>query len=783
MACFGDFAVARLGILAGQTALNITGQNISNINTQGYTRQRLDQYSFVTNNAGFYRSGNSVSAGSGVMLAGVSQLRDPFLDIRFRKEMASVGSAGGLLDGYDSLASIIDDVNKEGITNSLAGLFDAIADLNADHTGEQEFDTLVRKAAEELCTLLNTTAEKLQQELEGKIKEYNENINDTNNILKKIQELNDQIRTADINGDPALELRDQRNLLIDELSEYMKIDVTYSQEDVGSGYTVEKLTIKMVNNETGKPGATLIDGSSRAKITADAEYFLNTSELVDLKGNRVSNTNSYFLLSGLEFGQNQQNPQQITIKLADGTQKQIQFDAVAPNDPNSSTEVETARAQTLANLEAALTGALGTDFTVSSSKNGITIKSTGFGENAEAIESIDFGDPANGVSFTHQKDIPAVASNADRIEEGEGYGYLESMRQIITGEGSFRMDGGDTSIRGIPYYQKSLDALANKLATEMNRINTTQPDGTPFDPNVVDGAGNLFVAEGDDGDNPTTTITAANISISQEWQRNEVHIVTTTDPDLSSGNDNLTRFEYLRGQELGFSPIEIARENGTEYHSSNLKQPPTLTAGTPLQATITYLDSMNQKHTVTIDFTSGADADATMQALEAEINGNQELKDAGLTVRRNNGSSLVIAETDDGNNDNLCSLVTDISITGDKGTPIEGLELGKGSYVIDDVDITGAGSNIYKGALNSFYANMQAVLGSDTNTISTIYDTYATSADSINTSRDSVSGVDLNEEGINLLQYQKSFAAACRLMTTLDEMMDKVINGMGIVGR
>ena len=42
---------------------------------------------------------------------------------------------------------------------------------------------------------------------------------------------------------------------------------------------------------------------------------------------------------------------------------------------------------------------------------------------------------------------------------------------------------------------------------------------------------------------------------------------------------------------------------------------------------------------------------------------------------------------------------------------------------------------------------------------------------------------DLNEEGMNLLQYQKSFAAACRLMTALDEAMDKVINGMGIVGR
>ena len=781
MACFGDFAVARLGILAGQTALNITGQNISNINTQGYTRQRLDQYSFVTNNAGFYRSGNSVSAGSGVMLAGVSQLRDPFLDIRFRKEMASVGSAGGLLDGYDSLASIIDDVNKEGITNSLAGLFDAIADLNADHTGEQEFDTLVRKAAEELCTLLNTTAEKLQQELEGKIKEYNENIKDANNILTKIQELNDQIRTADINGDPALELRDQRNLLIDELSEYMKIDVTYSQEDVGSGYTVEKLTIKMVNNETGKPGATLIDGSSRAEITADAEYFLNTSELVDLKGNQVSDTSSYFLLSGLEFGAGATNgPRNVSVTTGDGRTINFDFQVVAPADPNDPDAVAAAREQTLANLRDALNGALGGDFTVSSSATGITIKSNGTGGNAETIESLAFTDPNAGVSFTHQKDIPAVASNADQIEEGEGYGYLESMRQIITGEGSFRMDGGDTSIRGIPYYQKSLDALANKLATEMNRINTTQPDGTAFDPNVVDGAGNLFVAEGDDGANTTTTITAANISISQEWQRNEVHIVTTTDPDLSSGNDNLTRFEYLRGQELGFSPIEIARENGTGFRTGNLTQ--TGAAGQPLQATITYLDSMNQKHTVTIDFTSGADADATMQALEAAINGNQELIDAGLTANQNNGSSLVISGQN-GDDDTLCSLVTDINITNQDGSETTDFELGAGGYTLKGEDITGAGSNIYKGALNSFYANMQAVLGSDTNTISTIYDTYATSADSINTSRDSVSGVDLNEEGINLLQYQKSFAAACRLMTTLDEMMDKVINGMGVVGR
>ena len=47
-------------------------------------------------------------------------------------------------------------------------------------------------------------------------------------------------------------------------------------------------------------------------------------------------------------------------------------------------------------------------------------------------------------------------------------------------------------------------------------------------------------------------------------------------------------------------------------------------------------------------------------------------------------------------------------------------------------------------------------------------------------SRDSVSGVDLNDEAMNLMQYSKSYNAACRLMTTLDSVLDKLINGTGI---
>lgn len=49
--------------------------------------------------------------------------------------------------------------------------------------------------------------------------------------------------------------------------------------------------------------------------------------------------------------------------------------------------------------------------------------------------------------------------------------------------------------------------------------------------------------------------------------------------------------------------------------------------------------------------------------------------------------------------------------------------------------------------------------------------------------KDAISGVSLDEEGINLLHYQQSYSAAARLMTTLDEALDKLINGTGVVGR
>lgn len=188
MASFGDFVIARTGIMSSQMALNITGQNISNINTTGYTRRSLDQTTFVLNGSGLYRSNNSFSAGAGVMMNGISQLRDPYLDIRFRDEMSNVGSADALLGGLEQIQQVINDVNKNGITTQFQDLLDKFGQLNANKVGIDEFKNLIKNSAQSLCQLLNQAASKLQDVKENYEMKYNEEVGNLNDLIDNIRD-------------------------------------------------------------------------------------------------------------------------------------------------------------------------------------------------------------------------------------------------------------------------------------------------------------------------------------------------------------------------------------------------------------------------------------------------------------------------------------------------------------------------------------------------------------------------------------------------------------------
>lgn len=266
---FGCFSTARLGIYAAQKGLDVTGNNITNINTPGYTRQRLDQVSLVTTASDKYFSQYNTRVGQGVLTTGVSQIRDPGLDLLYRSAQAHVGSYGQMLSGLDDIASILDEVGKgdgeqdDGvILNQMNDLRDLISQAITSGM-DGGYDRLIYSSAKALCRLFNKAANDLT-ELKGTYESYLEqDVSRVNTILTSIQELNVSIRNADIRGDEALELRDERNRLLDELSSYVKIDVKYSDENVGAGLVVEKLTVSLATGDKN----TLVDGEYASQLS------------------------------------------------------------------------------------------------------------------------------------------------------------------------------------------------------------------------------------------------------------------------------------------------------------------------------------------------------------------------------------------------------------------------------------------------------------------------------------------------------------------------------------
>jgi flagellar hook-associated protein 1 FlgK len=89
----------------------------------------------------------------------------------------------------------------------------------------------------------------------------------------------------------------------------------------------------------------------------------------------------------------------------------------------------------------------------------------------------------------------------------------------------------------------------------------------------------------------------------------------------------------------------------------------------------------------------------------------------------------------------------------------------------------------YNGNYAQCYSNIENTQGIDRAANRAILQNHVSVLTQTANSRDSVSGVSLDEEGINLMQYQRSYTAAARLMTTLDEALNVLINNTGIVGR
>lgn len=140
---FAGFTTAQLAMSASQRALDVTGQNIANINTRGYSKQRLEISSLNNSGASFYNSKNGAKVGYGVEVTGISQLRDPFLDVQYRNQMSKLGTTDALAAGYEQLTGIFDEASLDGVRAALRDISSALQKYS-EEPNAKEIDTTVR---------------------------------------------------------------------------------------------------------------------------------------------------------------------------------------------------------------------------------------------------------------------------------------------------------------------------------------------------------------------------------------------------------------------------------------------------------------------------------------------------------------------------------------------------------------------------------------------------------------------------------------------------------------
>ncbi|MBU5676656.1 flagellar hook-associated protein FlgK [Alkaliphilus sp. MSJ-5] len=217
---FSGFNSARSGLFAAQRAIDITGHNLANINTRGYTRQRLEQ----TASTPMKLYGGQGMLGTGVDTTAIHQLRNEFLDYKYRDEASALGFWDAKADGLSFIESIMNEPSDTGISKVIDQLFESFQELgkNPDNITTR---TLVRQRATTFTNSINHMYNQLEKMAVDLNFDVNSMVSSINTYGKQIAQLNDQILRSEADGSNANDLRDKRNLLIDDLSKIVDVEV------------------------------------------------------------------------------------------------------------------------------------------------------------------------------------------------------------------------------------------------------------------------------------------------------------------------------------------------------------------------------------------------------------------------------------------------------------------------------------------------------------------------------------------------------------------------------
>ncbi len=214
--------IGRSGLNVSKKSLEVTGHNLSNVNTEGYSRQRVIQSTAIPVSVGGF------VLGTGAKVDGVRRFNDEFIDKRLMNSLASNKYFEARTENLEQVENIFNELDSDGLNQVMNKFFNSFRELANQPENEtirsvvRDNATLVVKDFRRIRNTLDTQSENIDRKIMTSVA-------DVNQLLNHIADLNGKITSIEIAQGETGDLRDQRDVALRNLSENFKVH-TYTDE-------------------------------------------------------------------------------------------------------------------------------------------------------------------------------------------------------------------------------------------------------------------------------------------------------------------------------------------------------------------------------------------------------------------------------------------------------------------------------------------------------------------------------------------------------------------------
>jgi flagellar hook-associated protein 1 len=486
---FFGLNIGTTGLYTYQAALNTTAHNISNTETAGYTRQVLNQ------KAGVAIKVNSTygMAGSGVDVSGVVQIRNQYYDMKLWKNTTTYGNYAAKEHYMTEIETYFNEINLEGFTTSFNSLHNSLQELSKDPSSlsVRKQVTNYAKSLTDYFNYLSTSMSGIQEECNFEVKNT---VDQINSLGQQIASLTKQINSLESTGGIANDLRDQRNLLLDELSGITTIST--NERIVGDAVGITSFTVKI-------DGQTLVDTAefNTLKVVPRTEK-MNQNDIEGLYDIVWANGQTFNPLSSTTSGS-----LKALFEVRDGNNKE--------------------------NLQGRVTAAAG--------ETSVVLKDT----NINTTNKLNI--PSSGIITIGNREYKYNSFTATFDATTKKYSYefqLDDPLTVgVTNEGTSIGDSID--YKGIPYYMAQMNEFVRTYSKSFNDIHKQAQDldgntGIDFFNGKDPVTGNNYSF---DTDEKYYLLTAANFTVTEAIYSDPSKLAVST--KITDGVENKTYLDKL----------------------------------------------------------------------------------------------------------------------------------------------------------------------------------------------------------------------------------------------